>query len=258
MPLRENDLKYTVLKKLSFDEFEPKTGDEKDVAVLGFYTTTESAANDLYNFLGGSIVENRDLEVSPNPDIDGYYMVFVEIDRSEEMLDNVKMLVNEVEKVSGDLPWQIKTPYIDQPVSLDEAESIIQVDPTNYFTAAEYKERLEAELNKANLESDLEDRNNQIMEFLRNSNLLDVQFNENLITLADARGIEKLEVVGFGHGPDLLKDLNINESAIKLEYDYSLFGKLKHMLGEMKALPIDNYVVIYNPADTNILVTKAC
>jgi len=29
------------------------------------------------------------------------------------------------------------------------------------------------------------------------------------------------------------------------------------MLGEMKALPIDEYIVIYNPAHRDILVTKA-
>jgi hypothetical protein len=37
MALREEDLKDTVLKKISLDEFEPKTGKEEDVAVIGFY-----------------------------------------------------------------------------------------------------------------------------------------------------------------------------------------------------------------------------
>ena len=35
------------------------------------------------------------------------------------------------------------------------------------------------------------------------------------------------------------------------------FAKLNAMLGEMKALPIDEYVVIYNPKHKDVLVTKA-
>ena len=37
MPLRENDLIDTMFKEISIDEFQPKTGDTKDVVVLGFY-----------------------------------------------------------------------------------------------------------------------------------------------------------------------------------------------------------------------------
>ena len=36
MALRENDLANTVLKKISVDEFEPKTGTSENVLVLGF------------------------------------------------------------------------------------------------------------------------------------------------------------------------------------------------------------------------------
>ena len=80
MSLRENDLVDTVLRKLSIDEFEPKTGEPKDVMVLGFYVTEQSAGEDLYHFLGGSPTETRDIDVSPNPTEDNYYMVFVELE----------------------------------------------------------------------------------------------------------------------------------------------------------------------------------
>ena len=75
MSLHEDDLKDTVLSKISIDEFEPKTGDAKDVLVMGFYVTEDSVGHDLYKFLSGSIQEVRDLEVSPNPNEDGYYML---------------------------------------------------------------------------------------------------------------------------------------------------------------------------------------
>jgi hypothetical protein len=55
-----------------------------------------------------------------------------------------------------------------------------------------------------------------------------------------------------------MEEIGIKESAIDLQPDATLFNGLRGMLGEMKAIPIDNYVVIYDPSHTNILVTKPC
>lgn len=105
MPLREGDLENTVLKNLSIDEYEPKTGDARDILVLGFNVNEDAPGKDLYHFLNNSIVEIRDVEVSPNPNPDGNYMVFVELDRNENVIDNIKSLVVEVERLSGKLGW---------------------------------------------------------------------------------------------------------------------------------------------------------
>ena len=51
MPLAEGDLKNTVLKRLSIDEYEPKTGDSQDVMVLGFHINDSKPGKDLYKFL---------------------------------------------------------------------------------------------------------------------------------------------------------------------------------------------------------------
>ena len=65
MPLSEMDLRNTVLKKISIDEYEPKTGDSQDVMVLGFHINDSKPGKDLYKFLNTSVVEVRDVEVSP-------------------------------------------------------------------------------------------------------------------------------------------------------------------------------------------------
>ena len=109
MALRQHDLKNTMLKKISLDEFEPKTGDTKDVMVVGFHIHEQQAGKDLYKFLNHSIHEIRDVEVSPNPNPENYFMVFVEMDRNESSLDNIKSLVKEIENVSGNLDWNIST-----------------------------------------------------------------------------------------------------------------------------------------------------
>ena len=51
MPLSEMDLRNTVLKRLSIDEYEPKTGDSQDVMVLGFHINDSKPGKDLYKFL---------------------------------------------------------------------------------------------------------------------------------------------------------------------------------------------------------------
>ena len=51
-----------------------------------------------------------------------------------------------------------------------------------------------------------------------------------------------------------MADIGITETALS-PVDNTL-KKFNSMLGEMKAVKIDEYVVIFNPADKNVLVTK--
>jgi hypothetical protein len=262
MPLRENDLANTVLKKISVDEFEPKTGTSENVLVLGFQLSENLPSKDLYKFLNNSIIEMRDIEVSPNPNPDGYYMVFVEMDRQEEVLNNIKSIVEEVERLSGKLNWEVSTTLSEESIALDNDELIkyIQIDPENYMTKDEFVSQQEAVQQKEEehrLEEEAKDNSNTILEFLKASNILEAGLNDGKLHLRGARDVATLEVINFGHGPDVMSEVGISESAIKLEHDKIAMAKLNAMLGEMKALPIDEYIVIYNPAHRDILVTKA-
>jgi hypothetical protein len=152
MGLKQNDLKDTILKKISLDEFHPKTGDEKDVAVVGFRVSQSSPGKDLYNFLNRSVIETRDIEVSPNANEDGHYMVFIEMDRNEKLLDNIKKLVADVEHVSSKLPWQVKLPYLEEVIALDDEllEQRIQSNPEEYMTAHDYREQVLVDFEQEN------------------------------------------------------------------------------------------------------------
>jgi hypothetical protein len=261
--LREGDLKNTVLKRISLDEYEPKTGEDKDVMVLGFLLNDKKPGKDLYHFLNNSIVEIRDVEVSPNPNPDNFYMVFCEIDRNETSLDNVKSIVQEVERLSGKLKWEVSTVFNEENIGLDDDSllSFIQLDPENYldkdsFIAKQEEAKKEAE--EQRLEEEAQDRTQRIFEFLKPTNILEAGVNdEGVLHIRGSRDIASLKVINFGHGPDVMSELGISESAIDLDYDKVKFGKLNAMLGELKALPINEYVVIYNPEHKDILVTKA-
>jgi len=252
MSLTSESLKYTILKKVSVDEFAPKTGEDRDVAVVGFYVNQQSPGEDLFRFLTNSVVEHRDLEVSPNPNLDGYFMVFVELDRNPDLFKNINQLISEVERVAGKLDWQLKTPYVEDYVPLAEAEYMIQQDPDTYLTPAEYADQLQQH-------TQTDHTSEQIMEFLKNSNLLSVLIDDQRrIKLRDARGSTELQLVEFGDHAEVMQGLGITESAIKQDYDLHLFGKLKSMLGEMRAVPVDQYILIFHPDKTSLLVTKPC
>jgi|TARA_B100001094_G_scaffold188304_1_gene182508 hypothetical protein len=262
MALKEGDLKNTILKNISIDEFEPKTGESKDVMVVGLYLNETAPAKDLYHFINNSVIEIRDVEVSPNPNPDNYYMVFMEIDRKEDCMESVRALIEEVERLTGGLDWQVSTTLSEDKIGLkdDNLMQYIQCDPENYLTKEEFMaQQLEAEerAEEQRLEEEAKDNSNKILEFFKPSNILEAGINDNVLHIRGSRDVASFEIVNFGHGPDIMSEMGISESAIKQDYDRISFAKLNAMLGEMKALPIDEYIVMYNPAHKDILIAKA-
>lgn len=261
MTLRENDLVDTMFKEISIDEFQPKTGDSKDVLVLGFYLNENLSGKDLYSFLNNSIIEIRDVEVSPNPNPEGRFMVFLELDRKLDIFNDIKSIVKEVERLSGKIDWQMSTLLSETALEFNEENfnSFVQIDPDNYLSSEEWKaQKLEAEqqAEEKRLEEEAQDNSNRILEFLKPSNILEAGINDGKLHIRGSRDIASFEVVDFGNSDDIMEQLGINESAIKLDFDKVKLSKLNSMLGEVRAIPIDEYIVMYNPAHKDILVTR--
>ena len=249
MSLYEGDLADTILKQISIDEFHPKTGESDEVVVVGYLVTEESAAKDLYNFINNGVVPFRDVEVSPNPNPDGYYMVFVELDRDEGVTENIRSMTKDIENVAGELNWSASTHLTDDsfPLSSTEIEQYIIEDPEQYVGRDEFEEQ--------QMNQETESKNSAILEFLKDSNVLDASITENVLSMRSMTDSATLEIVGFGN-KEIMKDIGIAESAIK-PYD-SVIRTFNVMLGEMSVAPIDNYLVIFHPAQDTVLVTKQC
>ena len=101
------DLESLVATRISIAEFEPKTGSENDVVVIGFYVDDESPASDLASFIEKSAVDILDTEVSPAADEDGFYMVFVEID-NEDLMKKVLGLLEDVSRLVKIEDWTLE------------------------------------------------------------------------------------------------------------------------------------------------------
>tara|TARA_B100000073_G_scaffold235761_1_gene197226 strand:- start:1508 stop:1912 length:405 start_codon:yes stop_codon:yes gene_type:complete len=98
------DLEKLVLPKLSIAEYEPKTGNEEDVIVIAFYVKDDKPAQDLASFMEKGATDILDTEVSPNPDDDGNYLVFVEI-KNENIMDTVMKLLEDVNRIVKVESW---------------------------------------------------------------------------------------------------------------------------------------------------------
>jgi len=254
MGLKINDLKDTIISRLSIDEFEPKTGKIEDIVVLGIRVTDSPAGKDLYDYLGSSYIESRDIEVSPNPNDENYFFVFVELNRDSEVLENIRRLILDVENVSGKLSWTATTHLTDEyfPLHSDELAQFVITEPSEYVTKDE-KQQQEAEA----IHMEQQERNKNIRDFFVESALSNVQLEGDTLELTRGKIRVELEVVNFGSSKETMKKSGINESALK-PLD-SVFRAFNSMLGEMKAVPIDDYVVIYHPNhDETVLVAKRC
>ena len=105
--LRPGDLEHLILNKVSIDQFEPKTGSDKEVLVMGLYSKDEEPAQDLARFIERGYVGVKDTEVSPGPDEDGNYMVFVEINKDKETMKRVVEILNDIKSVTTVREWQL-------------------------------------------------------------------------------------------------------------------------------------------------------
>jgi len=247
--LKHGDLAGVVVEKISVDEFEPKTGEKEDIAVIGFYVTEQAAGDDLARFISKSVHEHRDVEVTPNPNEDNFYMVFVEVDRKEGMLEGIRQLAKDIQNVSLDLDWKVKPLLSDSELALDDPmlEQIIKQSPETYQTKEQQDEQIQ------------KDKITEIEDFIiNNTNVGDAVLENNTLTLKDYKYNVQLEFVQFGEGKVTLEEAGISEAAIDYEWDKSLVKTLESMRGDLNIIPISKHIVFHNPATDQVLVAKPC
>lgn len=102
--LTRNALQHMVLPLLSIDEYQSKISDKR-VIVVAFFVKQEDAAIDLSNFIDQSHNPILDTEVSPSPTPEGFYLVFLELQRNEDFPKNLLSILDEVENLVEIPSW---------------------------------------------------------------------------------------------------------------------------------------------------------
>ena len=243
MSLKNGDLKGTVLPEISIDEFEPKAGNELEVIVVAFYLNDEGPANDLNTFIQRGFVDTLDVEVSPNTDDDGRYLVFVEMERNHTFPEKFRALVKDVNNLAGKTEWKIRTYFSDgKEFLLDDPElyNYIVIDPAEYVPKDEFK---------------MNDMQESVKAFFSNSLLATLTIDNNVVTMSGNGKKVIAEVVDVGDYDTVIGRNFLSESAFKVGQSPYEAKVLSSILGNYQILPLGNYLCVNN--NDNVLLLKS-
>jgi hypothetical protein len=127
---------------VSIDEFEPKAGDELEVIVVAFYLKDEDPAKDLNTFIQRGFIDTLDVEVSPNTDEEGRYLVFVEMARDDTFPGKFRALLKDVGNLSNSMDWKVKTYFSDgKTFAYNDPElyNYVVIDPEDYVPKDKFR-----------------------------------------------------------------------------------------------------------------------
>jgi hypothetical protein len=234
MSLKYEDLKGTVLGTVSIDEFEPKAGDNLEVIVVAFYLTDQGPADDLNTFIQRGFIDTLDVEVSPNTDQDGNYLVFVEMGRDDTFPNKFQALLKDITNVTGPMDWKVKT-YFSDGMEFDYNDPALYqyviINPEDYVSKEEFK---------------VEELDENIHEFFGNSLISNLTFDGNTLTLSSARNKIVAEVVDVGSYDIVIGRNFLSESAFGVGQVPHEARVLQSMLGNCNVLPLGSYLCISN------------
>lgn len=238
------ELKETILPLITIDEFEPKSGLTDEVIVIGFYVTDEEPAKDLEQFLEKSAFDTLDTEVSPNPNEDGYYIVFVEIERNEKFFETFLKIVEDVENLAGELVWRISTYISDELYDIDDPElpANIVTSSLEYVTQDEYDTK-------------------QVTEYFKESwlsTLVAVKQDNNItVTLGSGALSQSFRVHALDSMDNILKEHDIKDHPIDLLYESSELRFLKNVLSsECNVNFVNGYYVVDKKFADSVMLLK--
>ena len=106
--LRAGDLKHTVDHLFTVDQFQSKMGEDKDVLVLRFRASSKEPALDLMEFIEKGYNFVLDADISSGEEKDGYYSIFVELERSKKAPREVKDLLGGISQLCDLNNWRFR------------------------------------------------------------------------------------------------------------------------------------------------------
>lgn len=191
--LLSHDLDYLILPLVEIDTFESKI-DNKKAVVVAFFIFEQEPAKDLERFIEKSEITILDTETSPAPTEDGYYVVFVELDRNENMPADLMGLIDNVSNLTNLDKWQFKTFNDDSIYELTKENLFkhVNLDPASIPDSVEDTQDEIEDIAKQKETDDTDDEleketptlESKIMSILKNGLMESVEIDENVVYLA--------------------------------------------------------------------------
>lgn len=240
--LKEGDLEDLVLPLISIDEYESKLDD--DAIVFAFFVMDKNPANDLNRFIQKGSYPLLDTDVSPAPNEDGYFMVFVEVLRDETFIPTLLSTLADLKGLTGISEW--KGEIYDQE----------EVLPINEETLAQFVRLVPLEDEETDTE--IEDVGEALQEFFQQSDLESILFNGDQVTLKGTQSSVVLEFVDLGPfesmreaHEELSQGLRLDEAA---QHNVS---RLQAILGDLWLVEhLQDHVVLSNLLHQDMALMK--
>jgi hypothetical protein len=137
--LRAADLRGFIKKVIEIDAFKSKIGDDEDIVTVSFTVDHEDPAKDLENFIEMGFDFVLDADVSPGELDDGTYKVYVELERNRHAPEQIREILDGVEKISGidNFKFRYFKNFRSQDATEENLAAAIPVDKNAYDAATE-------------------------------------------------------------------------------------------------------------------------
>jgi hypothetical protein len=106
--LRSNDLQELIYPFIEVDTYKSKMGEDRDICVVSFHVKHRDPARDLMEFVEKGYGFVLDADVSSGENTRGEYHVFVELNRSPKLAEEILDLLYGVKKLTGIEDWKFK------------------------------------------------------------------------------------------------------------------------------------------------------
>jgi hypothetical protein len=191
--LRTNDLKDLVYPEFHIDTFKSKMGEDKDVCVIAFQARERLPAKDLMEFIEKGYDFVLDADVSSGENQKGEYTIFVELERTFDIAENIKEMLYGLRKLTGIKEWNFS--YYKSPKKFLAIESNLKTQvPTD---SDSYQKRLQ------------EYRTEKTKKFFDKTVLDDLTIEESTLTIIKPFGQNiRMEIVREGDTDEILQSLD--------------------------------------------------
>jgi len=136
--LRSGDLRNFVDEIFTVDQYRSKMGEDRDIVVLGFRVKEKHPAVDLMEFIEKGYDFILDADMSAGEERDGNYQVFVELERTKQLPEQLSELLGGVGQLCDNRSWKFR--YQRTPSLVDFSEqSVMEQIPT---TPEEYETKV--------------------------------------------------------------------------------------------------------------------
>jgi hypothetical protein len=129
-----HEMKDFLSPNIRVDSHQAKLGKDNDVSVLKFESANKDVAKDLVSFIESGFKFVLDADFTPSKNTNGSFDIFVEVERNEDLPENIMKLTRDIEQVTGILPWKFSFYKNDTSHKLTQ-ENLSNQIPT---TASEY------------------------------------------------------------------------------------------------------------------------